>query len=199
MFVCLCNTRVPNPSAWRDTDKSRNNRMLVALQICFKYRRNVRMTHCILGLNVLSFSHLQFVTSRRMAFGMLAVCKWQLYVAVYVYAHAICYFPYWKFLAILITDAVVSAKIVKLTQVLHSVQLTVRITIQRPVSEGYRSTVFVVCSLRVVSPVKVCTKISNYSRDDAQKSAVHFEEQIRVFFCRILPSPYSRALGFSIS
>ena len=45
MSACLCNTRVPNPSAWRDTDKSRNNRLLVALQICFKYRRNVPITH----------------------------------------------------------------------------------------------------------------------------------------------------------
>ena len=67
-----------------------------------------------------------------------------------------------KFLAILRTDAVVSANIVKLTQVLHFVQLTVRIMTQRPVSEGYTSFVFVICSLRVMSPVKVCTKISNY-------------------------------------
>jgi hypothetical protein len=42
-------THIPNPWAWRETDNSRNNRRMVALQICFKHLRNLRLTHYILG------------------------------------------------------------------------------------------------------------------------------------------------------
>jgi len=67
------------------------------------------------GLHVLSCSHLQFVTSRRMTFGLLNVWKWLLHLAVYMYATW--YLLHSKFLAILRNDDVVSENIVKLKRV----------------------------------------------------------------------------------